>query len=642
MLESIITSSILIGLLILMRRLSRSRISSRLQYSLWLLAAVRLLMPAALFENPFNVMNRLYPAAEQIEEWGAAAVKKQLPEESTEARRKEERLLEENIEKSLSDDQFFLEIGSLFRKPETISEHKAPDNFSPERLLRKIWQTGIGVMSIWMISVNLLYRRRLALNRKYLGREGRIRIYVSENAGTPCLIGILYPVIYLTPGSAQRQNHQKYAIAHELAHYRHGDHIWSFVRNLCLIIHWFNPLVWVGARLAAQDCELACDESVLRLLGTDQRQEYGRTLIEMAASFHRPWMLSCETSLASGKRELKERIIHIAAGKKNTGLWTIFTILICTATLAACTFGKAVAAPAMGRYVESAVKFTGTDSVKTFPAIVQEGKTIRLIANAGFDLLSLDGGITFEKVHAEDMPAGTMDLYTRSAIRMTGSTGGARAFQTYISSTKDGAVFGNFLITEAGEEIRREIPEQNSTWYYYGSGSFFADEKSGTTDRYYKIDPVTGESQFLAESTWSASHTAADERLLYLTNENGVLLFDLKTKAAAAKQDQTLSDFVAENASLSDQYPAVLYPYRDGVYILTRKGLFWHKLYEKNIEPIIDGALCSIVNGYFTGMALRETEGEPEFLILYDRKKLVRYTYDASLPAVPEDRHLSR
>ena len=30
------------------------------------------------------------------------------------------------------------------------------------------------------------------------------------------------------------------------------------------VLHWFNPLAWLAARIARGDAELACDETVLR------------------------------------------------------------------------------------------------------------------------------------------------------------------------------------------------------------------------------------------------------------------------------------------------------------------------------------------------------------------------------------------
>ena len=57
MMETIITSSVLILIIIALRYLLRGQISSQLQYALWMLVAIRLLLPFPLFENPVSVMN---------------------------------------------------------------------------------------------------------------------------------------------------------------------------------------------------------------------------------------------------------------------------------------------------------------------------------------------------------------------------------------------------------------------------------------------------------------------------------------------------------------------------------------------------------------------------------------------------------
>ncbi len=648
MAEVIITSSILIGLLLFMRRLCRDKISRRLQYSLWLLAAFRLLMPVALFENPFHIMNGLQPAADQMEEWAAETTI--FSETQQPAFNGKTSSIENGLDCpapfSPSPPEVFAEQLSrekqgtslLLRKP--YAQNAGPAGFPLRQLLQTIWYAGMAVIGGWMLFVNLLCRYRLSRRRILLDAEGRVKIYMSENAGVSCLSGVLYPVIYLTPGCAQIPRYKEYTIAHELTHYRHGDHIWTFLRNLCLIIHWFNPLVWVGAKMAARDCELACDEGVLRLLSEEQAQDYGYTLIEMAASFRRPWLLCCETTLASGKQELKVRITRIAAVKKRTNIPAAFLAVFCSAMLAACTFGSAKAAPVMGRYTESTVPLSGTNKGKLFYAISREENTIRLIAETGFDVLS-SNGITFETVKLKDMPSGTWELYRKSAIYRAGSIKGARAFCSYLFPAAEGqTAFANFVITEEGEEIRLDALEGNDALYFFSNGSFFIEAAADSASRYYQLSPVTGEIRLLTESSWNASYMAADDHILYLVNETGVLLYDLGT--GEARQDQVLSDFVAEHATvspLSGEYPALLQPYDNGVYILTHSGLYWHELYTKDVVQVIDGASCSIGNTgrEFTDIALRETGGKPDFLILYDRNELVRYTYDASLPAVPEE-----
>ena len=657
MAEIVLTSSILIGLLIFLRLLFRNKISAGLQYGLWLLAAVRLLMPAALFENPFHIMNRLRPAVEQVTEWAEEKAEDILSPAAgiSETERNPQQLLPdaETMTKVSSPDRENPDPGSqeihpMQEEPEAVSlepkripEETPPALFPSARFLRNVWYAGMAVMAVWMAGGHLLCRRRLSRNRIFIGREGPVRIYVSENATTPCLLGILHPAIYLTPHSGKIPKHRSYAITHELTHYRHQDPLWTLVRNLCLVIYWFHPLVWIGAYLASRDCELACDEGVLRRMGEDRAQEYGCTLIEMAASFRRLSPLHCETALADGKRELRERLARIAGGKHKTCIPAAFLTLVCCAATAACTFGT-WAAPAMGRYVETVVEVMSPNSMKQFSSIAQNGNTIRLIASTGLDVLSLDGGLTFETVRVKDMPQGTWELYKKSALNRAGSVGGARAFRTYIEPRGDRFMsFDNYLITESGEELRLELPGNSNTLYFYGNGCFYIEETGDSTNRYYQLDSATGEIRFLTENQWSASYIAADDRFLYLVNENGVLLFDLNA-GKPALQDQALSEFVAENATgspLSGEYPALLYPYGDGVYILTHRGLYWHELYGKTTEQIIDGTDCAIGNPgmILTGMALRATDGKPEFLILYDNKSLMRYTYDASLPSVPEE-----
>jgi hypothetical protein len=45
------------------------------------------------------------------------------------------------------------------------------------------------------------------------------------------------------------------------------------------VLHWFNPLVWLAARSARTDAELACDETVLRHSAEEARVPYGETLL---------------------------------------------------------------------------------------------------------------------------------------------------------------------------------------------------------------------------------------------------------------------------------------------------------------------------------------------------------------------------
>ena len=67
MLELLISSTVLILALTALRFFLRGKLNPRLQYALWLLAALRLLLPVSLVRSPVSVMNAVpdVPAAVQ-------------------------------------------------------------------------------------------------------------------------------------------------------------------------------------------------------------------------------------------------------------------------------------------------------------------------------------------------------------------------------------------------------------------------------------------------------------------------------------------------------------------------------------------------------------------------------------------------
>ncbi len=67
MLEILISSSVLILVLAILRLVLRGRIDPRLQYALWLLVLVRLLLPVNLFRSPVSVAEAAAPVTERVE-----------------------------------------------------------------------------------------------------------------------------------------------------------------------------------------------------------------------------------------------------------------------------------------------------------------------------------------------------------------------------------------------------------------------------------------------------------------------------------------------------------------------------------------------------------------------------------------------
>lgn len=110
----------------------------------------------------------------------------------------------------------------------------------------------------------------------------RPQICVSQSRRAPLTYGIFRPTVLLPADLDPQTEPFRLVFAHELAHIRRRDCLRKLLITVCLCLYWWNPLVWLMVRLAGCDMELACDEAVLRTLGTDCRKAYALTLLDMA------------------------------------------------------------------------------------------------------------------------------------------------------------------------------------------------------------------------------------------------------------------------------------------------------------------------------------------------------------------------
>ena len=148
-------------------------------------------------------------------------------------------------------------------------------------------------------------------------------IFQSENVSFPFVLGIIKPRIYL-PFKMNGQ-YLEYVVAHEQAHICRKDHWWKPLGFLLLMIHWFNPLMWLAYVLLCRDIELACDEKVIKELCNEQRGDYTQALV--ACSVNRRMIAACP--LAFGEVSVKERVKSVMNYKKPAFWVIIISVIVC-------------------------------------------------------------------------------------------------------------------------------------------------------------------------------------------------------------------------------------------------------------------------------------------------------------------------
>ncbi len=190
--------------------------------------------------------------------------------------------------------------------------------------LAGIWLIGISIMLVHSLVNYYLPKRKLAT--AFSIRSG---IKLSEFVDSPFVLGMIRPVIYLPFGMMERD--MAYVIAHEQAHIRRKDHWWKPLGFLLLMIHWFNPLLWLAYLLLCHDIELACDEKVIKDLGNEQRADYIQALV--ACSVNRRMNAACP--LAFGEVGIKERVKSVTNYRK-PAFWIILVSIAACVVVAVC------------------------------------------------------------------------------------------------------------------------------------------------------------------------------------------------------------------------------------------------------------------------------------------------------------------
>lgn len=358
--EILLTSSVLILAVLLLRLAFRDRISRRAQYALWGLVLLRLLVPVSLPGVDFSVLSAAEPVGQAVAERLEQRMVYAMP---TEVYDYADPGQSGATEPSPAAGNFGVTDDSMDLVDRTWHSNLAPDGtvqseyysggviiegdqsthyffmLPISELLTILWLAGVAGMAVWFLVTNLRFWRTLRRTRTPYAVEGcRYPVYlVAEGLPSPCLFGLLRPAIYLTPAAAS-PDRLGHVLAHETAHARHGDPLWSLLRCVCLAVYWFDPLVWVAAAVSRTDGELACDESAIRALGEAERIPYGRTLLSLIPVRKGPGApLLSATTMTAGKRQLKDRITRIARGNQ-TRAAALFLALALVAGVCAVTF----------------------------------------------------------------------------------------------------------------------------------------------------------------------------------------------------------------------------------------------------------------------------------------------------------------
>lgn len=354
MLELFFVSMFIGGLVLVIKvcgPLFKNRYAISLKQILWVILALRLLLPFSYGGTLFTITTREYDNGAKVysaqgitdDEVAPESVFVTLPDHVT-----REEALDNGWRASDKEVTYSPRVAMI--KEEKLDEYSTQTGFMKEETLSEYIQYGIfqvmsfmeyylkEIVMIYLVGVAVFFlyhgvarvffglkrkkKRKLVENQriieifretaKKIGVKRLPILYSMQGLVSPMATGFFRFQVYIPDIDLYQQEEELATIfAHELTHIYHQDLRIKMLYLLANGFHWFNPLVYLMVQQASKDMELYCDKSVVEMYNWEERQAYNRQLLSILKNHTKKSRQEFTTTcFRGGVKEMKERFLN--------------------------------------------------------------------------------------------------------------------------------------------------------------------------------------------------------------------------------------------------------------------------------------------------------------------------------------------
>ncbi len=318
-----VSGALLLLLILGLKPLYKNKFSKRWQYYIWIVVALRFLLP---FTPDNAIVGSLF------EKFDTAAITNEIPASP-------------NVP---------VPAGTGNNKAEPIQTNREITTAA----MREPFNKYVCLFFIWSALALVLFVRKVTVYQGFiqyikagnkevsdikilnllsdceekLKIKTRVELSCNPLIASPMLIGFFRPRIILPVGELEDKE-LYYIFVHELIHYKQRDMFYKWLIQIVVCVHWFNPFVYLLEKEVNKSCELSCDEKVISILNEKAKREYGDTLISFLKSNNLYKSSLASVTLTEGAEQLKERLGAIMKFRKKSkaiiAITAIFTAAVC-------------------------------------------------------------------------------------------------------------------------------------------------------------------------------------------------------------------------------------------------------------------------------------------------------------------------
>ncbi|MHC1682254.1 MAG: M56 family metallopeptidase [Clostridiaceae bacterium] len=310
--QTSVTASILIVLILIFRHLLKGKLGVKFQYFLWFVIVLRLLIPK-LPESSISIFNLFSKLNNYI----------LLLFTSNKGE------FVNNIDNNA--------INTIYNHATVLNSISSMNlnnidvatfNFSITAFLALIWFVVMLSAFIYIFLINKRLTNKIQNHPEFYNKEAtdifmycktvmnikkNILLIKTDIVKSPALFGVFKPTILLPKDllSMISINELRYVFLHELAHFKRKDIIINWLISILRIVYWFNPIVQFGLKKINEDMEMCCDCLALSYTKDEEVKEYGVTMINLIEHFSKSKTILGATSMVKNKSIVRRRIIMI-------------------------------------------------------------------------------------------------------------------------------------------------------------------------------------------------------------------------------------------------------------------------------------------------------------------------------------------
>lgn len=226
------------------------------------------------------------------------------------------------------------DTGLLFPKIDTVYQ-----------FLLLCWIMILGIILSSQFFCFLIFQKRIT---KYLHRDNRydallpslkkaygirhpVSVYYSNSDLSPFTCGVFHSLIVFT--TLVDEDSAPMILRHELQHIRTHDFLYRILALIAVLLHCFNPCIYLLFKELKEVQEMNCDEALSKDFSSKEKRNYGKILIDISAkagSATAPAIYFSKTS----KSFLKKRIRRITSPVHTRSLCALALSLIMCLTAA--------------------------------------------------------------------------------------------------------------------------------------------------------------------------------------------------------------------------------------------------------------------------------------------------------------------